>query len=153
MILPEESASVTAAMGGATSEDAEEDAVEDYLARLSSEAEGMEDNYEQLVSDLERHLGEFHSNGDLLEDAVDKAKAADASGASAVSSSSTSDTDLSHLLASCRSSLDLVTHYHERVRAHPTKGKGQRTRAKGGQRSRAPSYAEVAAFGERVAGE
>ena len=58
----------------------------------------------------------------------------------------------SHLLASCRSSLDLVTHYHERVRAHPTKGKGQRTRAKGGQRSRAPSYAEVAAFGERVAG-
>lgn len=50
MILPEESASVTAAMGGggATSEDAEEDAVEDYLARLSSEAEGMEDNYEQV---------------------------------------------------------------------------------------------------------
>lgn len=48
----------------------------------------------QLVSDLERHLGEFHSNGDLLEDAVDKAKAADASGASAVSSSSTSDMDL-----------------------------------------------------------
>ena len=51
MILPEESASVTAAMGGggATSEDAEEDAVEDYLARLSSEAEGMEDNYEQVM--------------------------------------------------------------------------------------------------------
>ena len=63
----------------------------------------------------------------------------------------------SHLLASCRSSLDLVTHYHERVRAHPTQGRrGGRqtrsTRAKGGQRSRAPSYAEVAAFGERVAG-
>ena len=59
----------------------------------------------------------------------------------------------SHLLASCRSSLDLVTHYHERVRSHPTKGhRGQRSKAKGGQRSRAPSYAEVAAFGERVAG-
>ena len=46
MILPEESASVMAA-GGATSEDAE-DAVDEYLARLSSEAEGMEDNYEQV---------------------------------------------------------------------------------------------------------
>ena len=49
MILPEESASVTAAMGGgATSEDADEDAVDDYLARLSSEAEGMEDNFDQV---------------------------------------------------------------------------------------------------------
>ena len=54
MILPEESASVTAAMGGATSEDAEEDAVEDYLARLSSEAEGMEDNYEQVWKKVAR---------------------------------------------------------------------------------------------------
>ena len=56
MILPEESASVTAAMGGggATSEDADEDAVEDYLARLSSEAEGMEDNYEQVWKKVAR---------------------------------------------------------------------------------------------------
>ena len=46
MILPEESASVMAA-GGATSEDAE-DAVDEYLARLSSEAEGMEDNFDQV---------------------------------------------------------------------------------------------------------
>ena len=63
----------------------------------------------------------------------------------------------SHLLASCRSSLDLVAHYHERVRSHPTKGRGGR-RGRGGQRSsssssqRPPSYAEVAAFEERVAG-
>ena len=51
MILPEESASVVMGAagggGGATSEDAD-DAVDEYLARLSSEAEGMEDNYDQV---------------------------------------------------------------------------------------------------------
>ena len=50
MILPEESASVAA--GVATSDD---DAVDEYLARLSSEAEGMEDNYEQVMRD--RRIG------------------------------------------------------------------------------------------------
>ena len=63
------------------------------------------------------------------------------------------------MLASCRSALDLVAHYHERVRSHPTKGRGGR-RGGGGRRSSsssskrpaAPSYAEVAALEERVAG-
>lgn len=58
MILPEESASVAmGAAGGATSEDAD-DAVDEYLAMLSSEAEGMEDNYEQ-VGYLKLRLREF----------------------------------------------------------------------------------------------
>jgi hypothetical protein len=56
-------------------EEQEEIPVDEYLAKLSEEASGMEDNYEQLVSDLERHLGEFHSNGDLLEDALAKNEA------------------------------------------------------------------------------
>ncbi len=49
--------------------------VDEYLSRLSEEASSMEDNYDQLVADLERHLGEFHSNGDLMEDALLKSVA------------------------------------------------------------------------------
>jgi chromosome segregation ATPase len=55
----------------------------------------------------------------------------------------------SHLLASCRSALDLVSHYHERVRTHPTKGRKTSDKSTSTQAEAAEA---TAAYDNRVSG-